>query len=508
MSSNSTHTSASAKSLAIGKSVAVVGAGLSGTLTAALLAEMGFKVSVYEKRFEVPPTDEGGDKSSSEFGNATNAVKRSINLSLSERGLAALRRLGLVDEVMKTAIRMPKRVIHSLDGSQKLQAYGKEDQALLSVSRNGLNDLIKAYIHKNYCGNGQVEFFFGYSLTAIDRSGKCTITTSKGNEIVETFDLVIGADGAFSAVRENILKQGRINFQRKFIGHGYKELTIPPVYNTTTGQYDYALKDYEGLHIWPRGEFMLIALPNPDKSFTATLFAPFSGNYGFDTVNIKDERAILGYFQTHFPDALELMPNAVKDFQENPVGSLLTLRVDPWNFGKVVLIGDAAHAVVPFYGQGMNAAFQDGCLLCDIIAKELQEAKNSQKELNLTSAIAEFAKERTPATNALADMCLEHYHDMASNTASNLYLLHKKVESWIYHFFPDSFIPLYSMIAFNTIPYHIARERAEKQDKIVTRVAAVGLIGLSAATFYLSHRYWRNGGTIGSSFAHLFKPHN
>jgi kynurenine 3-monooxygenase len=490
MASKSAANRSATHALASTKSVAVIGAGLSGTMTASLLADMGFKVSVYEKRYENPA--DNVDKPSSEFGNAANAVRRSINLALSERGLAALRRLSLVDEVMKTAIRMPKRVIHSLDGTQNLQQYGKDDQTLYSVSRNGLNDSIKDYMRKHFVSSGQVQFFFGFSLTNVDRSGKCTIQTPKGDEEVKQFDLVVGADGAFSAVRESMLKQGRINFSRQFIRHGYKELTIPPVVNPTTGQPEFALKEYEGLHIWPRGDFMLIALPNPDKSFTVTLFAPFKGEYGFDSVNVSDEAAILKYFQKHFPDALKKMPTAVKDFQENPVGSLLTLKLDPWTFGRTVVIGDAAHAIVPFFGQGMNAAFQDACLLCDSIQQELHTAEREKRDIQFHNATTHYATERIPATNALADLCLEHYHDMASNTASSMYLLQKKVESWLYRLFPQSFIPLYSMVAFNTIPYHEAVHRAEKQEKMVRNICLGTLVGLGALGFYFTPSSWKS----------------
>lgn len=380
------------------KSIAVIGAGLSGCMVAALLADMGFQVSVFEKRPEVP----ADEKASGEFGFSANASKRSINLALSQRGIVALERLNLMPEVLKTAIRMPRRVIHSVDGEKKLQAYGRLDQCLYSVSRNGLNDLIKEYIRKADKG---VQVRYGCTLTSIDRDGNCVFQTPAGEQAA-SFDLVVGADGAFSAVRECLLKQGRISFARKFIRHGYKELCIPAVPDAE-GRPQFALSPSEGLHIWPRGDFMLIALPNPDKTFTATLFAPYNGPQGFDHVDVRDEQAILRYFQQHFPDALRLMPSAVQDFRSNPVGSLMTLRVDPWNFGKVVLIGDAAHAVVPFFGQGMNAAFQDACLLADTIAQRLSTA--ALFTVDLPACIDQFAKERAPATNALADLSLEHY---------------------------------------------------------------------------------------------------
>jgi kynurenine 3-monooxygenase len=385
-----------------------------------------------------------------------------------------------VDEVMKTAIPMPKRVIHGLDGSQKMQAYGAPGQSLYSVSRGGLNNLLKKHI----LAGGKAQMYFGYTLAHADKNGTLTFIKPDGSSHIESFDLVIGADGAFSAVRESILKQGRINFDRKFVRHGYKELTIPAVKvnpNDPNSPLKFALDEHEGLHIWPRGDFMLIALPNPDYSFTATLFAPFSGPGGFDHVDINNSEQILHYFKKNFPDAIQIMPDVVSDFRNNPVGSLVTLRVDPWNFGKVCLIGDAAHAIVPFFGQGMNAAFQDASMLIDMIEAELRFKTRSN--IDFGPVMARFAQERQPSTNALADICLEHYHDMASNTASSLYLMKKKVESWLHYLMPNTFIPFYTMMAFTSMPYHHALARNHKQEKWVSYLCsgvAVGLLGASA----------------------------
>ncbi len=468
------------------KSVAVVGAGLAGTMIAALLVDLGFKVTVFEKRDDAPVSDE---KASSEFGNSTNAIKRSINLALSHRGILALERLHLVDEVMKTAIPMPKRVIHGLDGSRKMQPYGAPGQSLYSVSRGGLNNLLKKHI----LDGGKAQMHFGFTLTHADKNGTLTFVKPDGTNHVESFDLVIGADGAFSAVRESVLKQGRINFNRKFVRHGYKELTIPAVRsnpNDPNSPLTFALSEHEGLHIWPRGEFMLIALPNPDFTFTATLFAPFTGPLGFDNIDLKNEEQILNYFKKNFPDAIKLMPNAVQDFQTNPVGSLLTLRVDPWNFGKVCLIGDAAHAVVPFFGQGMNAAFQDATMLIDHIEAALRF--QTRGNIDFAPILAKFAQERQPSTNALADICLEHYHDMASNTSSSVYLMKKKVESWLHYLMPNTFLPFYTMVAFTSMPYHHTLERAAKQDRWVSYICAGAAAGMLGAGAYFLNKDGKN----------------
>ena len=458
--------------------VSVIGAGLSGTLTAALLLDQGFHVYMFEKREDIPTDHENIN---SEFGHATSSTKRSINLALSHRGIVALERLGLVSSVMKYAIPMPQRVIHSVDGSINLQPYGRPGQALFSVSRNGLNESIKNYLRQS---DKPIEMFFGYSLLNVDKDGKCTFVLPDGSEFNDQYDMVIGADGAGSVVRECLLKQGRIDFMRKFVTHGYKELTIPPVIDPVTHAPRFAMEPSNGLHIWPRGEFMLIALPNPDYTYTATLFAPWEGKYGFDQIDLKDTVAIRTYLETYFPDAVKLMPNCVEDFQRNPVGSLGTLKVNPWNFGRVCLIGDAAHAVVPFFGQGMNAAFQDGCMLTDIISREIK--KSSVQAVDLDKCLAEFSEVRHPATNALSDFCLEHYHDMAKNTSSASYLFYKKIESLIYYMFPNSFLPFYSMVAFTTMPYHEAVARAERQDKWISRffLGTVGL-GFGALSWFM-----------------------
>ena len=219
---------------------------------------------------------------------------------------------------------------------------------------------------------------------------------------------------------------------------------------------------------------MLIALPNADKSFTATLFAPYKGQGGFDAINASDIKAIMAYFDQYFPEVAPLMPQLASDFQQNPVGSLVTIRVSPWNIGRVVLIGDAAHAVVPFYGQGMNAAFED----CLQLYSTLRE--DQRLGVPLENTLCSFSSARSLATNTLADLCLEHYHDMASNTMSSLYLLRKKLEAFLHFLFPASFTPLYSMVVFSLIPYDRAVAKAKAQDIVISRVMKVSAILLTA----------------------------
>ena len=450
------------------QSVGIVGAGLAGTMVAVLLENLGLKVTVFERRL-----DQRKDTAelASAFGASTSALKRSINLALSYRGQIALKELGILEEAMDDAIRMPCRVIHAVDGKVVRQQYGTPEEAIWSVGREKLNHLLLDRASRK---ESTVDVKFGYSLISADsKTGHCAFQNLNNSTVEEfDFDLVIGSDGAYSSLRDCMLKQGRINFSRSYIAHGYKELSIPPKVSST-GELEFALDNHEGLHIWPRGEFMMIALPNPDKSFTATLFAPYKGEFGFDHVDPTDSAAIKKYFTTHFPDVLAMMPDISNDYCQNPVGSLLTVRVAPWNCGKLLLLGDAAHAVVPFYGQGMNAAFEDGLRLYQVIKKQietLREGNSGEIKIDLSKSGQEFSDLRVASANALADLCIEHYDDMASNTSSALYLLKIQVGASLAWLFPKSFLPMYSMVAFNDIPYHEAIVISHKQDKLVNIV--------------------------------------
>jgi kynurenine 3-monooxygenase len=266
-----------------GYRVCIVGAGLAGTLTGLLLSKLGcIQVSVYEKREDYRYCcleKDSGELDSKVFGTSTSATKRSINLALSERGMIALKEVGALETVMKHAVRMPCRVIHSINKPDVKQAYGQANEAIWSVGRKLINTtLLQMAEH-----DANLQLFFGYSFVCCSDDGICTFESPSGRVVTDSFDLVIGADGAYSSVRDSMLRKGRINFSRQYIAHGYKELSIPPVLKPVLGSdeqshvEDYALSNPEGLHIWPRKEFMLIAIPNPDKSFTATLFAPYKG---------------------------------------------------------------------------------------------------------------------------------------------------------------------------------------------------------------------------------------
>eukprot|EP01041_Mallomonas_annulata_P001714 gene1714-3319_t len=412
------------------KSVGIIGAGLAGLMVAALLDKLGFKVSIYEKRI---PDKRDDTPASDAFGSSTSSVKRSINLALSHRGICALREIGIFEPLLEDAIRMPQRVIHNINGEIYFQKYGIKDETLWSIGRQRINDYLLEW---NLRSESKVKIFFGYSLLKLYKSGECIFSKDEDKSIHNlSFDFVIGADGAYSTTRENILKFSRINFSRIYIPHGYKELKIPSVIDKD-GNTQYAIPNHNGLHIWPRGEFMLIALPNPDKSFTVTLFAPYEGQYGFNNTDINNSEMILNYFQKYFPDIIPIMPNLIKEFRENPVGALVTVKTNPWKSDSTMLLGDAAHAIVPFFGQGMNAAFEDSLLFYEQIIQ-------NKGDLNRAAEI--FQKLRIPSTNALADLCIEHYEDMAKNTTSTSYILIKKIESILQSIFPERFKSLYRM---------------------------------------------------------------
>lgn len=467
-------------------SVCICGAGLAGTMAAALLAQRGFEVDVYEKR-PAPDLDQEGKADV-----AQSALKRSINLALSQRGMEALAAVGLLDKAMESAIRMPCRVIHQEGSSMAIkQPYGKPHEAIHSVSRQLLNTLLLQKARSS----SSVRFHFGHSLVSANRDGTCVFrrdgdgdSSSSGQQLVEgRFDLVIGADGAYSAVRESMLKQARVSFSRTYIAHGYKELCIPAKVGAD-GHPCFALADHEGLHIWPRGAFMLIALPNPDCSFTATLFAPYFGPDGFNSLDETNAKEVEAYFRRRFPDVVPLIPDVFKEFRDNPVGSLVTVRVDPWNVGSLLLLGDAAHAVVPFFGQGMNAAFEDCLMLDEFLGSRLEAFsapssaldERAQRVAALKAAAKQLAEERRPAANALADLCIEHYADMAANTASTWYLAQKRVEAALHWLFPASFVPLYTMVAFRRIPYHEAVARHERQERVARTVLSASALALAA----------------------------
>ncbi len=430
----------------------VVGAGLAGSLMACYLGRAGHRVRVLDKRPD-PRADGfvGG---------------RSINLALSTRGIAALREVGVADQVLADAMPMRGRLMHGANGELSFQRYGTEpDQVINSISREGLN----IRLLENAASYPGTELSFGIRCTDVELDApSVSVEHADGHSEVIDGDAVIGADGAFSAVRARMQRRDRFDYSQDFLTHGYKELTIPPAADG-----GFRLES-DVLHIWPRGGFMMIALPNANASFTCTLFWPFEGENSFEAVRTKPE--IESFFRRQFPDAVPHMPSLVEDYLTNPTSSLVTVRCAPWNVkGRVVLIGDAAHAVVPFYGQGMNASFED----CEILDRIMQRHHG-----DLETAFEDFAASRKPDTDALADLAITNFVEMRDRVASPAFLLRKALGRAVHRLFPRWFVPIYSMVTFSTIPYAQAVERERRQNRGVAMLA-VAMVALAIVLIFV-----------------------
>jgi kynurenine 3-monooxygenase len=418
-----------------GKHIGIVGAGLVGSLLSIYLIKRGYKVSLFERRLDLR-------EHKIEAG-------RSINMALSNRGIRALQAIGLDEMLRENAIPMKGRMIHDVTGKVNLQPYGKEGQYINSISRGGLNRVLMIE-----AGNLGVDFSFEHRCTQVDFA-KNEITFQVNNGIYhKTFDVIIGADGAFSAVRAAMQVTDRFEYAQHFIEHGYKELRIPPDANG-----NFALET-NALHIWPRESFMLIALPNLGGTFTATLFYPFEGNASFRT--LKTEKQIQDFFETTFPDVAPMMPTLQEDFRDNPTGSLVTIRSYPWHKNKTLLIGDAAHGIVPFYGQGMNAGFED----CFVLNQLLDEHDDHWDRV-----IPAFEKLRKPDTDAIAQLALDNFVEMRDHVADPDFVIRKKIESKLHEMYPEKWIPLYSMVTFHeNIRYSDAHRIGQQQKMIMDKV--------------------------------------
>jgi len=415
--------------------ITIIGAGLVGSLLSIYLSKRGYEVDVYERR--------------PDMRRANIKAGKSINLALSNRGWRPLTEVGIEEELKKLIIPMKGRMMHNMEGDLSFQPYGKEGQAINSISRGGLNSLLMDTAE----GDG-VNFHFEYRCTDIDFENSISHLEKNGKSDIIKSDIILGADGAFSAVRQAMQKIDRFDYSQNYITHGYKELSFPP-----TKEGDFAL-DKNALHIWPRKDFMLIALPNLDKSFTVTLFLPFEGAKAFE--NLRTDKEIITFFKNEFGDANELMPNLIEEFQNNPASSLVTVRCYPWVKNKVAVIGDAAHAVVPFYGQGMIAGFEDCYVLNSLLDKH-----NDDWELTF----AEYQNLRKPDGDAIAALALENFVVMRDKVADEKFLLRKKIEAHINALYPDKWVPLYSMVTFSeNMRYSEALAKGKKQEKIMDEV--------------------------------------
>lgn len=424
------------------KSVTIVGAGLVGSLLSIYLSKRGYKVNVFERRADMRLE--------------TMSTGRSINLALSDRGWLGLEGVGIAEDIKKISIPMYGRFIHHKDGTNAYQPYGKDNQAIYSVSRADINMKLMDLAEQQENVNIQ----FNKKCTLINR--KDLAITFEDNLTKETSnssaDLLFGADGAFASSRLSIqLQSDRFEYNQHYIDCGYKELIIPAGKN---GEF---LLDKNALHIWPRGSFMMIALPNPDGNFTCTLFLPFEGEKSFS--NLKTDKQVEDFFKSEFSDAFTLMPTLISDFKTNTTASLVTVKCAPWVFdNKIGLIGDAAHAIVPFYGQGMNCGFED----C-VVLNELIEKHNDNWDI----IFPEYEQLRKPDGDAIADLAIANFVEMRDKTADPKFILQKKIEAKFSQHYPDKWIPLYSMVTYSPhIRYSTALKEGQKQQKIMDEIMA------------------------------------
>ena len=421
------------------QSITLIGGGLVGALLAQLLAKRGFAVEVFEKR---PDPRVAGFLGG-----------RSINLALAERGLQALRTAGLADDVLQRAVMMRGRMVHPLNVTPGLQRYGVDDSEVIwSVSRGGLNTLLL-----DAAEAAGVTFHFGQSLVDADLDQRrITLVDEKGVERHHDAPILVGADGAGSALRAAMNDHAPLGIRIEPLGHAYKELEIPPV----AGADRFAIEP-NALHIWPRGGYMCIALPNTEGSFTVTLFLPAHGPHpSFDT--LPDSAAASAFFREDFPDLLPQIPHFAKDYDDHPVGALSTLYLDRWHIDdRALLIGDAAHAIVPFHGQGMNCGFEDTVVLADLLAESGRDVRD---------AFVEFQRIRQPNANAIAAMALENYIEMRDSVADPHYLAKRELGARLAERAPKHFMARYRMVTFTHLPYAYVFERGRAQDTLLEQL--------------------------------------
>jgi kynurenine 3-monooxygenase len=424
-------------------SITILGAGLIGSLMAIYLKRQGLDVQIYDKR---------PDKRKMRYSEEG----RSINMALSHRGWKSLEQVGLKEKVLPLAIPMYGRRIHDEHGGTTFIPYGKSNQAIYSISRGKFNQLLTEEAERL-----GAEIHFEHKCQEVDfRKQEITFETADGLEKLQP-QIIIGADGAYSALRMSMQKQIRFNYKQEYISHGYKELTIP-----ATPEGEFAM-DPNALHIWPRGKFMLIALPNPDKSFTCTLFLSFEGSkICFEKIN--DENDLETVFRAYFDDAYQLMPDLKTEFFKNPTSALINVECYPWVQGNSLLIGDASHAMVPFYGQGMNCGFED----CYILNELIEKLGTNTWDL----VFEKFQKKRKPDTDAICQLAMDNFIEMRDSVADPKFQLRKKIEAKLHDLYPKDWIPLYTMVTFSDMGYAEAYAQGKLQEAIMDKVMADPLI--------------------------------
>jgi kynurenine 3-monooxygenase len=418
--------------------ITLIGAGLNGPLLAILLMQRGFAVEIYERR--------------PDMRRVRMSAGRSINLALSTRGIYALQQAGLWERMQSIIIPMKGRMMHSVAADLTFQPYGKnEAEVIHSISRAELNIALM-----NAAEEHGAVIHFNRRCTGYDlKTGAIRLRDEETEEVAtHEAEVVIGCDGSASSIRAEMLKLSRFNFSQQYLDYGYKELTIP------AGPQGEHLLETHALHIWPRGNHMLIALPNIDGTFACILFLPFEGADSFASLTTPAQ--VEQFFESRFPDAVRLMPQLAETYFANPTGAMVTIKCSPWHVkGRALLLGDAVHAIVPFFGQGINCGFEDCTCLVELL---------DQQGANWARVFAKFEKERKINTDAIADMAVENFAEMRDRVADSRFLLRKKVELALEARYPQIFVPKYSMVTFHRVPYSVALARGAVQDRMLAEL--------------------------------------
>jgi len=418
--------------------ITLIGAGLNGPLLAVLLMQRGFAVEIFERR--------------SDMRRVQISAGRSINLALSTRGIHALQQAGLWEAMRSIIIPMKGRMMHSVTGELTFQPYGKnESEVINSISRAELNIALMTLAEEQ----GATIHFRRRCASYDPKTGTIRLRNEEtGEETNHETETVIGCDGSASAIRAEMLKLNRFNFSQQYLDYGYKELTVP------AGSDGKHLLETHALHIWPRGNYMLIALPNIDGTFACILFLPFDGADSFACLAAPAD--VVRFFESRFPDAVSLMPQLADNFFSNPTGAMVTIKCSPWHLeGRALLLGDAAHAIVPFFGQGLNCGFEDCTYLMELLDRH---------GADWPRVFTDFENLRKINTDAIADMAIENFTEMRDRVADSRFLLRKKVELALEAKYPQLFVPKYAMVTFHRIPYSVAQARGIVQDRMLAEL--------------------------------------